>query len=368
MSGMNLTRMIAALACTTLLAAGFTSQALAQHEGSAMDVQDGHAELHPGAGLCPGCEKEGGLCAHCEPMAVEILSNMSAGMCPDCDSPDALCEKCTANVAGAMEVLGSMNPGKKEMGSHEMVCLAMTLSGDFEAAYGQLFDLGAEQGLLREDTVSGSIIPDAAAEIDGNSDIYLCFSKPGEGGEPQDPLFTFSVPENDYAVFRHFGPDPGFTWMAAYTWLAMADIEVEHAPAGEHHIAPPDENGNMTMDILIPVDAAQFANYLAVGVITEDVAVIHEDVAVIHEDVGVINEDVGVIEEDVAVIDEDVAVIHEDVAVINEDVGVINKDVGVIHEDVGVINEDAGVINEDVGVIDEDVAVINEDVGVIEED
>lgn len=222
-------------------------QALAQHEGHE------HAMADAAAATCPGCGMDGGLCAHCQPMAAEILGNMAVGMCPTCTDPGMLCEMCQSGVDGALAMMATMNPMEMDGPAHDMVCLAGTLDGDFEALYGQLFKLQAEQGLAGESMMTGSIIPDAAADITGSSAIYAAFSLP-DGADPQDPLFVFNVPAGEFMVFHHDGPDPGVTWMAAYTWLAMTGETVAHAPAGEHHLGAPDENGNMVMDIYIPID------------------------------------------------------------------------------------------------------------------
>ena len=243
---------LAALALTATLS--LRSPALAQHDGE-MPAGHGHAmagmdELAPAS--CPGCGMEGGLCAHCQPVADGILRGMSVDMCPDCDDPEMLCERCSGAVAGALDMMKTMSVREMDGPEHEMVCLAGTIDGDFEALYGRLFELGEAQGLMQENMMTGSVLPDAAADITGSSEIYAAFNMPA-GAEPQDPLFSFTVPAGEYMVFRHFGPDPGMTWMAAYTWLAIAGMDVVHAPAGEHHLGAPDENGNMTMDIYIPV-------------------------------------------------------------------------------------------------------------------
>ncbi|MCB1186865.1 GyrI-like domain-containing protein [bacterium] len=248
---MQVTRVFMALLAGAVVSLAMGSAALAQHEGH--EMHGGGMAAMDEAGPCPGCGMSGGLCAGCEPMAMEILNNMAVGMCPDCDDPDALCEKCSAAVEGAMGMMNHMNPREMDGPEHTMVCLATTIGGDFGAAYGQLFELGEAQGLMGENMMTGSVLPDAAADVTGESAIYVSFSMP-EGGAPQDPLFAYTVPANEYAVFRHFGPDPGMTWMAAYTWLALGGVEVQHAPAGEHHMGPPDADGNMTMDIFIPVD------------------------------------------------------------------------------------------------------------------
>ncbi len=221
-------------------------QALAQHEGHE------HAMADAAAATCPGCGMDGGLCAHCAPMAQEILSNMSVDMCPDCEDPEMLCERCSTAVTGAMDVMQSLAPMEMDGPAHSMVCLAGTISGDFEALYGQLFQLAGEQGLMGENMMTGSVMPDAAADISADTAIFAAFGAP-DGADPQDPLFIFDVPAGEYMVFHHDGPDPGVTWMAAYTWLAMSGIEVEHAPAGEHHLGAPSADGNMVMDIYIPV-------------------------------------------------------------------------------------------------------------------
>lgn len=258
---MYMTRLINAAIGGMVLSLCMAGLAVAQHEGHDMHGSHGMQGHEAEAGPCPGCGMDGGLCAHCEPVAEDILRNMSVGMCPDCDDPEMLCERCSTAVDGAMGMFGQLNPRSMEGPEHTMVCLEMTLGGNFEEAYGQLFALGGEQGLLRDNMMTGSVLPDAAEEVTMESPIYVAFGMP-EDGEPQDPLFAFTVPEADYAVFRHFGPDPGMTWMAAYTWLALAGVEVEHSPAGEHHMGAPDADGNMLMDIFIPVDDDQLEEIL----------------------------------------------------------------------------------------------------------
>ncbi|MEZ5337101.1 MAG: GyrI-like domain-containing protein [bacterium] len=252
MDRMLLTRSMLAGLGGLVLSLSLSGSALADHHEGGMEMHEGHGQAMEAA-ACPGCGMEGGLCAHCKPMAMQILGNMAVGMCPECDDPGMLCEACHAATEGAMEMLSAMSVREMDGPEHTMVCLTTTIGGDFGAAYGQLFELGAAQGLMSDNMMTGSVLPDAAAEVTGESEIYVAFSMP-EGGDPQDPLFAYTVPAAEYAVFRHFGPDPGMTWMAAYTWLAMADVEVMHSPAGEHHMGMPDENGNMLMDIFIPVD------------------------------------------------------------------------------------------------------------------